>query len=146
MAGFTATNWINQPPATVFESLSSPKKAPKIMPNIKSMTQTTTGAVGVGTKFHEVRLVNGKESETDLEVVAYDQPRRYGVKATQSGIDVTYFYDLKPERGGTTIDLECVVEGSGLKKLMLPIVAGVMKKEDGNHLETLKLALEGGRL
>ena len=144
MAGFTATNWINQSPTTVFEALSNPEKAPKIMPNIKSMEKTTSGKVGVGTKFHEVRVVNGKEAATDLEVVAYDHPRRYGVTAVQSGIHVTYFYDLRAEKGGTAIDLTCVVEASGLKKLMLPIVAGIMKKEDGNHLEQLKVALEGG--
>ena len=90
--------------------------------------------------------MNGKEETTDLEVIKFENPSKYGVKATQSGIDVAYYYTLTPKNGGTQIDLECVVSTNGLKKLMLPIVAGVMKKEDGNHLIQIKAFHEANHL
>jgi uncharacterized protein YndB with AHSA1/START domain len=142
MSGFTLNEWINESPQTVFEALMNSELAPQIMHNIKSMTKLTNGDVRVGTQFREIRLVNGKEQTTDLEVIAYDAPQRYGVKASQSGIDVSYFYDLTPQNSGTQVDLECVVSTTGLKKLMLPIVAGVMKKEDGDHLKQIKQFFE----
>lgn len=142
MSQFTLDEWIEKPPAVVFSALSDPTQAPHIMPNIKSMTQLTDGPVGVGTRFREVRVVNGKEAETDLDVVAYEAPVRYGVAAVQSGITVTYDYRLQPANGGTQLNLTCVVSAAGIKKLMLPIVAGIMKKEDGDHLQQLKTALE----
>ena len=143
MAGFTLNEWIDQPPQTVFNALMDEKMAPQIMHNIKSMKKKTDGDVRVGTQFQETRIVNGKEEVTDLEVVAYESPQKYGVMASQSGIDVRYFYHLTPQNGGTQIDLECVVTTTGLKKLMLPIVATVMKKEDGDHLQQIKTFFEG---
>jgi hypothetical protein len=58
------------------------------------------------------------------------------------GIETIYRYKLHPERHGTRIDLVCEIKASGLKKLMLPIVALVLKKEDGAHLQRLKQVLE----
>jgi hypothetical protein len=37
----------------------------------------------------------------------------------------------------------CEVRAAGLKKLMLPLVASVLKKQDGAHLQTLKTVMEG---
>ncbi|MDJ0753952.1 MAG: SRPBCC family protein [Ardenticatenaceae bacterium] len=142
MSGFTLSEWINHPVEDVFEALMSPEKAPKVMSNIKSMKQLTPGPVGVGTRFREIRLMNGQEQQTDLEVVRFEAPTRYSVTAEASGIEVTYHYHLKPQDNGTQVEMECVVSTKGLKKLMLPVVAQVMKKEDSHHLQDLKLALE----
>jgi hypothetical protein len=40
------------------------------------------------------------------------------------------------------VDLICEVKAGGLKKLMLPMVASILKKEDGDHLKKVKKALE----
>jgi hypothetical protein len=40
------------------------------------------------------------------------------------------------------VDLVCEVKASGLKKLVLPMVASILKKEDGDHLQKVKDALE----
>ena len=106
------------------------------------MVQTTPGDVGPGTKLHEVRIVNGKEASTELEVVTYQRPNAYSVTTTQSGIDVTYSYRLRAEKGGTQVSLMCAVTTQGVRRFLLPIVAGIMKREDGNHLVQLKVALE----
>jgi hypothetical protein len=142
MSGFQLSEWINQSQETVFNSLMDPSRVQEIMPNIITMEQLAGDAVGVGTRFRETRLVNGKEAQTELEVIAFDAPQRYGVSAVQEGITVSYFYDLSPHDGGTQVELECVVSASGLKKVMVPMVAGVMKKQDGQHLSHLKSALE----
>ena len=44
---------------------------------------------------------------------------------------------------GTRVELVCEVKAGGLKKLMLPLVVSILKKEDGDHLQRLKKALEG---
>ena len=142
MSGFQLNTWIDSSPQTVFSTLMDPLQAAEIMPNIQSMEQITAGDVAVGTRFREARMVNGKVAETELEVIAFEAPHRYGVAAEQEGITVSYYYDLVPQNGGTQVDLECVVSAKGLKKMMLPVVAGVMKKEDGKHLQQLKAALE----
>jgi hypothetical protein len=55
-----------------------------------------------------------------------------------------YRYIFQPERDGTRVNLVCEIRAGGLKKLMLPLVASILKKEDGDHLQRLKMALENG--
>jgi hypothetical protein len=59
-----------------------------------------------------------------------------------SGIETVYHYNFQSERDGTRIDLVCEVEARGFKKLLLPLVASILKKEDGDHLQRVKKALE----
>jgi len=44
---------------------------------------------------------------------------------------------------GTRIDLTCTVSARGLKKAIVPVVVNILKKEDGDHLQQLKSAMEG---
>ena len=53
-----------------------------------------------------------------------------------------YHYRLAPESGGTRLEWTCELEASGLRKMMLPMVAAIMKKEDGDHLRLLKAYIE----
>jgi hypothetical protein len=61
-----------------------------------------------------------------------------------SGIQTVYRYNLQPESDGTRIDLVCEITARGIKKLMLPLVAAILKKEDGDHLQRVKRVLEDG--
>jgi hypothetical protein len=36
----------------------------------------------------------------------------------------------------------CELDASGLRRMMLPMVASIMKKEDGDHLQRVKAYLE----
>ena len=55
---------------------------------------------------------------------------------------MVYRYNFQPERDGTRIDLVCELKASGIKKLILPVVASILKKEDGDHLQGVKKVLE----
>jgi transcriptional regulator GlxA family with amidase domain len=45
-------------------------------------------------------------------------------------------------KNGTRVNLVAEANATGLKKLMLPLIVGFMKKEDGDHLKSLKAAIE----
>jgi hypothetical protein len=64
------------------------------------------------------------------------------MKNETDGIETVYRYTFHPEENGTRVDLVCEVKGSGAKKLIVPVVVSVLKKEDGDHLKRLKQALE----
>jgi hypothetical protein len=142
MAGFQTSEWIKQRPEVVFQFMTNPENASKVMHNVVKMEKLTNGPVGAGTRFRETRRVQGKEHQTELEVIAYKPAQQYSVAAEQSGVRVIYHYQLASEREGTRIELNCEVTANGLKKFVLPLVVGVMKKEDGNHLSQLKAAVE----
>ena len=96
----------------------------------------------VGTRYRETRLMNGKEQQAELEIVEFEPTRKYAVQNLTEGIETVYRYNIQPERDGTRIDLVCEVNAKGIKKLMLPLVAAILKKEDGDHLQRVKKLLE----
>ena len=144
MNGFEFTEHIARPPQDVFAVLADPTRATEFIDNIKASTKLTDGPVGVGTRFRETRIVRGKEASADLLVSAYEPNTHVGISTEAEGITVEYHYRLAPDAGGTRLTWICELEASGLRKMMLPMVAGIMKKEDGDHLQKLKSYLEAG--
>lgn len=142
MSNFEMTEWINRPPQEVFDFISNPPNAAQYIENIQASHKVSDGPVGVGTVFSETRLINGKEATAELVVSRYDPPSSFGIGNETQGIQVNYTYRFAPEKGGTQVTWVCELEASGLKKMMLPMVAGIMKKEDGDHLQKVKAILE----
>lgn len=142
MNGFEFNESIAKPPKQVFDTIADLTNASKFLDNIKESKKTSAGPIGVGTTFRETRIMGGKEASTDLLVTAYEPHAHLGVSTEVEGIKVEYHYHLAPEAGGTQVRWVCELEASGLRKMMLPMVAGIMKKEDGDHLQKLKAYLE----
>ena len=142
MAGFNLSEWLSRTPKEVFDFITSSDNAPKVVPSVKSMVKLTEGPVRVGTRYRETRLMNGKEAHAELEVVEYEPDQKYAMRNVTEGIETVYRYTFHPEAGGTRVDLVCDVKAGGFKKLMLPIVVSILKKEDGDHLQRVKKALE----
>lgn len=142
MSNFELTEFINKPPKDVFAVLADPSKGSQFLENIKESKKITGGPIGVGTRFTETRLVNGKEAKAELLVTSYEAPKKFSISTEAEGIKVEYHYLLSPESNGTRVTWVCELAASGLRKMMLPMVAGIMKKEDGDHLQKLKAYLE----
>ena len=143
MAGFELSEWVHETPDAVMAFAVDPANAPKVMKDVVKMEQVSPGPLQVGTVYQETRMMKGKPTTTDLKVIAYDPTTRtYAVSAEQSGLTATYHYTFQPEKGGTRINLVCETRGTGLKKLMAPLFAQILKKEDGDHLQNLKAAIE----
>jgi hypothetical protein len=142
MNGFELSEHIGRSPKDVFEVLSNPTRATEFIENITESRQLTDGPIAVGTKFRETRVVNGKEASADLLVSVYEPTTRIGISTEAEGITVEYLYRLSAEEDGTRLTWSCELGASRLRKMMLPMVAAIMKKEDGNHLKELKSYLE----
>lgn len=142
MNGFEFHEHIAKTPKDVFEVLSDPTNATEFLDNITESKKLTDGPIGVGTSFRETRVVRGKEASADLLVSAYEPGTHFGISSEAEGIKVDYHYRLTPEGDGTRLTWTCELQASGLRKMMLPLVVSIMKKEDGDHLQRLKAYLE----
>lgn len=142
MATFEMTEWIARPPKEVFQFVTDAANAPKVVSSVVRVEPLSDGPLGVGTRYRETRLIQGKEQQAELEVVAFDSGSRYSVRNETQGIETIYDYVFSPENEGTRIDLTCHVTARGLKKAMVPLVVNILKKEDGDHLERLKGVME----
>ena len=142
MAGFTLTEWINAPAEPIFDFIIDPSNGNKLGNNISETVQLTEGEIGLGTRFRETRIENGKPNTYEMEVVAFERNRRYAAQVIVSGIVTVYEYIFSAENAGTRCTMEATVTAKGLKKMMAPAVAGMLKKQDGDHLHTLKKVIE----
>ncbi len=142
MNGFEFSKHIRKSPKEVFEMIANPEHGAKFIDNIKESKKITPGPIAVGTRFLETRVVNGKENQAELEVSAYDPPKHFGISTEAEGIKVEYHFYFTEEDGGTRVKWICELQASGLRKMMLPMVAAIMKKEDGDHLQKIKAVLE----
>jgi carbon monoxide dehydrogenase subunit G len=142
MAGFELNEWIARSPEQVFDFVTDTTHASQLMKSVKQMEKLTAGPTGVGTQYRETRVINGKEAQALLEIAAYERPETYTVRNTTEGIETIYNYTFHLEGDGTRVTLVCEVNAGGLKKVMLPMVVAVLKKEDGDHLARLKAAVE----
>ena len=142
MAGFKMSEWISRPPQDVFDFITTPDNAPKVVQSVKSMVKLTEGPVHVGTRYRETRLMRGREEDAELEVSAYEPNQMYAVKNLTEGIETVYQYIFHSESNGTRVDLVCEVKAGGVKKLIIPMIVSELKKEDGDHLQRLKKVLE----
>jgi hypothetical protein len=142
MSGFELNEWIALPPKDVFEFITDANNAPKVVNSVKSMVRLSDGPIKAGTRYREIRLMGSKEHEAELEVTSYQPHETYSVQNVSQGIETTYTYSLIPENNGTLVKLVCYVKASGIKKLIVPMVVSILKKEDGNHLQRLKTAIE----
>ena len=131
-----------RPPKEVFDFITASENAPKISQSVKSIVKLTDGPTRVGTRYRETRLMGGKEQEAELEIVEFEPTQRYSMQNLTEEIETVYRYNFQPEKAGTRIDLVCEVKAKGIKKLMLPLVASILKKEDGDHLQRVKKVLE----
>ena len=142
MTGFNMSEWVARPPKEVFDFIAASENAPKIVNSVTSMVKLTEGPVRVGTRYRETRLMNGKEQQAELEIVEFEPTQKYAMKNVTDGIETMYRYTFQPENDGTRVALVCELSASGIKKLMLPLVASILKKEDGDHLQRVKQVLE----
>ena len=142
MTGFNMSEWVARPPKEVFDFISASENAPKIVNSVTGMVKLTEGPPRVGTRYRETRLMHGKEQQAELEIIEFEPSRKYAMQNVTSGIETVYHYHFQPERDGTRIDLICEVKAKGIRKLMLPLVVSILKKEDGDHLQRVKKVLE----
>ncbi|WP_347345444.1 SRPBCC family protein [Microbacterium sp.] len=142
MNGFQFSEHIARSPEEVFAVIADPTEATMFLDNITESVKVTDGPIGVGTVIRETRVVGGKTASADLVVDAYEPHTHVAISSAAEGITVLYHYRLSPEGDGTRLEWTCELEAGGLRKMMLPMVAAIMKKEDGAHLQSLKRYLE----
>lgn len=142
MKSFEFSEQIARPPQQVFEVIADPTRATAFLDNITECIKLTDGPIAVGTRFRETRVMGGKEASTELLVTDHEPYTHVGVSSEAEGIKVVYHYRLAPAGGGTRLTWTCEVDAGGLRRMMLPLLAGIMKKEDGEHLQRLKAHLE----
>lgn len=137
---------IDAPPEAVFDALADmPNHGRWANSNAHlQVHEVSGGAPALGSKYRSEAKFFGKPATADLEVIAFDRPRRfaYSVSHHQAGkkdVHLTHTFVLTPSGGGT--QLERITDGDG-NPILGVIFYPAIKGDGGKSLGNLKSMVE----
>ena len=143
MSQFRVTRTINAPPDRVFETISDINNYSKAVPHILKAEILSDVKSGVGTRFRETRLMDGKEATTELEVTEYAKNDRIRIVADSHGTIWDSLFTVKPSQGQTELTLTMDATANTLTaKLLTKMIGGMIQKGLEKDMDCVKTYCE----
>jgi uncharacterized protein YndB with AHSA1/START domain len=138
---FTNTITIDRTPAEVFAFLTHFENVPRWNWAISETRKSSSGTVGVGTKYIQSRTVPKRRTET-FEITEYEPDQKLSMRGQFGPFSGQATYELESMGEATTIANAWDLESSGLLTLAAPLAAVRIKSAVAANLEQLKKVLE----
>jgi uncharacterized protein YndB with AHSA1/START domain len=133
---------IARAPEEVFELLSDIERLPEWQAS--AVEAHTEGPLAEGSRVTEKRRRLGREVDTELEVVAYEPPRRLTLRSLGGPVNFTVDHELVAQGGGTQLRFLAEAQPGGLLRLTEPVLARTAEQEFHRDFDRLKELLESG--
>ncbi len=101
MSRFTTSRTINAPLDRIFETISDINNYSKAVPHVTKAEILSEVQAGVGTRFRETRVMDGKETTTELEVTEYAKNDCIRMVADSHGTVWDSLFTVKSVEGKT---------------------------------------------
>jgi uncharacterized protein YndB with AHSA1/START domain len=138
---FTNTVTINCPPADVFAYLAQFENVPRWNYAISETRKTSTGPVGVGSRYRQTRTLPTRSEET-FEVTEFEPDRRLSIRGDLGPFHGDVSYLLAPAASGTALTNTMNLRPSGPLRLIAPLAAYRVRAAVATNLDTLRQILE----
>ncbi len=133
---------VARPVAEVFAYVSNLELAPEWVPDLVSVSKTTAGPAGVGTRYDEVVCMGSRMANAQLEITEYTPPHSFAHRGQGGPAQFSARFLFAPERGCTLVTHEWEVRLSGMFKLVSPLAANWVRKNVDAGMENLRRRLE----
>ena len=134
---------INRPVAEVFAFVVNFENHPKWETDFQEVKQLTSTPVGVGTTYNCVLKFPGQTVMSKFEITEYVVNQKIAFAGEPAGpAKPKGSFLFESVAGGTKITSLPRPEFRGLFKLLEPMMAGYIRKNNVAHLSTLKRLLE----
>ena len=130
------------PPENVFAALTDLEHLPDWQSS--AVSSKPDGTLAVGTRIRERRRSMGRELDTELEVTAYDPPRRFALEGRSGPVPLSIDHELVEKDGKTVLRVHAQAEPGSLYKLAEPMIKRTAEQELRTDFERLKGRLEAG--
>ena len=132
MSEITVTRTINAPLDFVFDTVSDIKSFSKAIEDIIHVEFLSNRQAGVGTKFRETRILNGREVSSDLEVIEFVENDHIRLVSEAGGTTWDSVFTVTQQNGDTLLKLQMEARPH---KLMAKLATPMMKYFIKNALE-----------
>lgn len=133
---------IGRTPGDVFELLSDVERLPEWQTS--AVEAHTDGPLAQGSRITEKRRLLGREVDSELEVVAYEPPKRLILRSLGGPVKFTVDHELAAQGDGTRLTLVAEAEPGGLMRLTGPMIARTAEQQFRQDFDRLKELLESG--
>lgn len=140
---FTNTVTIDRPQGDVFAFLARFENIPSWNYAISETRKLTTGPVGVGTRYRQLRTLPAP-SEEEFEVVEFEPDRRLSLDGDLAVFHGRVSYALDSGGGATTLTNTMDLRASGPMNLVAQLGTRSVQAAVAANLDTLKQILERG--
>ena len=130
------------PPENVFTALTDLEHLPDWQSS--AVSSKPDGRLAVGTRIRERRSMLGRELDNELEVTAYDPPRRFALEGRSGPVPLSIDHELVEKDGKTVVRVHAQAEPGALYKLAEPMIKRTAEQELLTDFERLKGRLEVG--
>ena len=140
MATFTVTTFINRPLQEVFDFMTNPANFAQWQSGTKSAEWASAGPVGVGSIFHSVGELLGREIKFDGEITQWDPPNVWGIKGGSGPMKFEGVSKFESKDGGTLVIQNFEGEVGGFFSIAEGLAIKQLQKQvetDGNALKKL---------
>jgi uncharacterized protein YndB with AHSA1/START domain len=139
VASFSHTVTVPKPPAEVFPWLLEVDKVPRWTSRLRTYSMVGDGAIGAGTRLHQVLTVGGQPLDVEIEVVRYEPPAFAESRFSTNGVDLVTTYALREAAGGTELTQTLEGKASSFKaRMLVPIVQPKLEGKLTSDLERLR--------
>ena len=136
---------ITAPVESVFARASDVANAPVHIRSIQHVEVLTRGPIGVGTRFRETRVISGHTTVGEMEFSVFEPHARYVVECRSNGMHFRSLFAFESRATGTRLTIHFEARPVTLSaRMMLPLMAGILRKCIEDDLADLKASLEGG--
>lgn len=143
MTRFTATRSINAPIDLVFKTVSDINNFSKAIPDIINVEFLSDVKSGIGTRFRETRLMNGKEAMTELEVTEFVENDHVRMVTDSHGAVWDSVFTVKRVDGHTELTLAMDARPHKfMQKMMIPMIKGMISKALEKDMDAVKTYCE----
>jgi carbon monoxide dehydrogenase subunit G len=131
---------ISRPPEDVFAVLVDLDRLPDWQSS--AIAASSDGPLELGSLVHEKRRFLGRELADELEVVAFDPPRRLTLRSQGGPVRLTIDHELEPNGGGTRLSVVASGKPGGMMKFAGPMIERTAREEIRSDFARLKELLE----
>lgn len=134
---------IEAPAELVFGTISDIRNFAKAVPHIKDVAILSETQSGLGTRFRETRLNNGKEMTTELEVTEFVENDRIRLVADSHGTVWDTLFVVEARDGTTELGVTMEARSYAvLARLTTPLIGGAVQKAIETDMAAVKAYCE----
>jgi carbon monoxide dehydrogenase subunit G len=133
---------IERPAREVFDRLVDIQRVPEWQSS--AVRAHVEGPMSVGARIHETRRLLGREAHTELEVAAFEPPRRLTLRTLHGPVKVDIDHRLESQGNGTMLHVVAEADPGSILRLAKPVLRRQAEHELRTDFERLKQLLESG--